>query len=65
MPQKPFEIYEEDFNKTVFDYLMFNNNVDTASLKEEIVNKVFYSSVIDSSEENFEIKIKKERDSDD
>ena len=26
MPQKPFEIFEEDFRKTAMDYLMFQHH---------------------------------------
>ena len=31
MPEKPFEIFEEDFTKTMMDYLMFKRTRSIAS----------------------------------
>ena len=46
MPMKEFEIYEEDFNKTVMDYLMFQQGIDVKTFQENLINKVMYSSSI-------------------
>ncbi len=65
MPQKEFSISEEDFNKTVFDYLMFNNNIDTAGIKDEIIDRVFYSASVEKGKDCYDIRIKKESNEDD
>lgn len=44
MPQPEFEIFEEDFIKTVMDYYMFEENIDVKSFSENITDKVLYSS---------------------
>lgn len=44
MPQPEFEIFEEDFIKTVMDYYMFEENIDVKSFSENITYKVLYSS---------------------
>ena len=43
---KEFEIYEEDFNKTVMDYLMFQQGIDVRVFQENLISKVMYSSSI-------------------
>ncbi len=42
---KPFEIYEEDFMKTVMDYLMFQEQIDVKEFKAHLADKVLYSEV--------------------
>ena len=51
MPEKPFEVYEEDFTKTMMDYLMFKQNIDVKEFSEALVRKVMYDSEV-SSEDN-------------
>ena len=51
MPEKPFEVYEEDFTKTMMDYLMFKQNIDVKEFSEALVKKVMYDSEV-SSEDN-------------
>ena len=46
MPEKTFTIKETDFKKTVLDYIMFKNGIDTKSFYESLLNKTLYSSVI-------------------
>ncbi len=46
MPQKPFEISEEDFRKTVIDYLMFQKGIDSKQFAEQLNPKVMYSSTV-------------------
>lgn len=44
MPEKPFEIYEEDFVKTVMDYEMFKRGIDVKEFNEKLLRKVLYDS---------------------
>ncbi len=55
--EKPFEIYEEDFTKTMLDYLMFKEGIDVKDFGEKLLNKVMYSSEIISDEESVSIKL--------
>ena len=57
MPQPEFEIYEEDFAKTVMDYLMFEQNIDVKRFSESLLNRVLYSSNIVADDENINIII--------
>ena len=57
----PFEVSEEDFVKTMIDYLMFKEEIDVKSLKESIVNKVIYLSNISSEDSHNTIDICIER----
>lgn len=41
--QPEFEIYEEDFRKTVFEYYCFQNGIDVKKYKEELVDAMLYS----------------------
>lgn len=59
--EEPFEAYEEDFIKTMADYLMFKEEIDVKALKEVIVNKVIYFSNISSDEKLNNITIDVER----
>lgn len=44
--QPEFEIYEEDFRKTIFEYYCFQNGIDVKKYKEELINKVLFNSII-------------------
>ena len=44
--QPEFEIFEEDFRKTIFEYYCFQNGIDVKKYKEELVDKILYSSII-------------------
>ena len=46
MPEKPFEIYEEDFIKTMMDYELFKQGIDAKEFGETLLQKVLYSSQI-------------------
>lgn len=46
MPEKEFEIYEEDFTKTMMDYLMFKEGIDVKEFSEKLIKKVLYNSKI-------------------
>ena len=60
MPKKPFEIYEEDFAKTVMDYLMFQQNIDVKAFSENIANKVLYASSVTQQNDQIQITIKQQ-----
>ena len=57
MPRKEFEIYEEDFAKTVMDYLMFQQHIDVKHFSESLLNRVLYSSSVNTVNDNINIKI--------
>ncbi len=57
MPEKPFEIFEEDFTKTIMDYLMFKENLDVKSFNEALVKKVLYNSIIGSTHDKVIISL--------
>lgn len=44
MPQKPFEIFEEDFRKTAMDYLMFQRDIDVKEFGERLLNNALYAN---------------------
>ena len=58
MPKAEFRIYEEDFAKTVMDYLMFERGVDTEELKNRLVDKILYSSKIQTKDDSVFISFK-------
>ena len=62
MPEKPFEIFEEDFTKTMMDYLMFQQNIDVKNFNEKLLQKVLYSGNISSDDNNVVISLKKDGD---
>lgn len=58
MPKPAFEICEEDFAKTVLDYLLFEQQIDPKQFADSITRKVLYSSTISKIEETVNINIK-------
>ena len=57
--QKPFEIYEEDFIKTLMDYELFTRGIDAKAFGENITQKVLYSSSVADGGDSVTISIKK------
>ena len=57
MPKKEFEISEKDFEKTVMDYLMFEEWIDVKEFKEELINKVMYNSEVEKKDDKVFISI--------
>ena len=51
MPEKEFEISEEDFTKTMMDYLMFKQSIDVKEFSEKLTNKVLYNSAVNSNDD--------------
>lgn len=63
VPAKPFEIFEEDFQKTALKYLLFKNGVGGVSeLTDAVVEAILYGSEITETERSILIEILKEVD---
>lgn len=60
MPEKPFEIFEEDFIKTMMDYELFKQGIDVKEFGENLLQRVLYSSQITQSNNNTIITLKGE-----
>ena len=58
MPEKAFEIYEEDFTKTVMDYIMYENKINVKEFTDNLIEKVTYSSDIKMKGNDSVINIK-------
>ena len=59
VPQKPFEIFEEDFRKTAMDYLMFQKGIDAKVFGEKLMTTAIYSSHVSSNENTVTISMQK------
>ena len=59
MPEKPFEIFEEDFRKTAMDYLMFKEGIDVKEFGEKLLNSAMYSSNIETKNNKICISLNK------
>ncbi len=57
-PDKPFEIYEEDFTKTVMDYLMFHQGIDVKEFSDALMKRVMYDSEVSSNEKAIVVALK-------
>ncbi|MBQ7765782.1 MAG: N-6 DNA methylase [Lachnospiraceae bacterium] len=58
-PEKPFEIFEEDFIKTVMDYEMYKNGIDVKAFQSNLLSKVLYSSeVLQNDDSSISILLK-------
>ena len=57
MPEKPFEISEEDFRKTAMDYICFKKGIDTKQFGEKLLNSTLYKSKVTSNGSSVNIKI--------
>lgn len=65
MPQKPFEIFEEDFHKTAMDYLMFQQDIDSKALGEKLLEMTLYSSRVNADGETVTVTMLKGDNDDD
>lgn len=61
MPEKPFEIYEEDFVKTMMDYEMYKRGINVKDFNEKLLQKVLYGSEISRNENGTSILMKGEK----
>ena len=59
LPQKPFEIYEEDFKKAALDYLMFKKGIESKEFEERLLYAAMYSSSIKSTDDKVVIALTK------
>ena len=59
MPTAPFEIFEEDFVKTMMDYEMFLRGIDVKEFNEKVMKSVLYSGIISEKENSVVIEIPK------
>ena len=59
MPEKPFEIFEEDFAKTMMDYEMFKQGIDVKEFNEQLLWKILYSSEVSDNENSTQICLSK------
>lgn len=57
MPQKPFEVFEEDFIKTLTDYEMYHRGIDPKEFNEAILSNVLYNSEVTQEDDALNIKI--------
>lgn len=60
MPEKPFEIFEEDFRKTAIDYLMFKKGINVKEFGEKLLNSAMYSSKVNYKDNKISILLSKE-----
>ena len=58
MPEKEFEIYEEDFSKTMMDYIMYQEGIDAKEFSDKLIEKVMYSSCVAEDGEDYVITLK-------
>lgn len=57
-PEKEFEIYEEDFTKTMMDYLMYEEGIDVKEFSDNLIEKVLYASCVAEDGENYVITLR-------
>ena len=57
-PEKEFEIYEEDFTKTMMDYIMYQEGIDVKEFSDKLIKKVMYSSFVAEDGEDYIITLK-------
>ena len=64
VPQKPFEIFEEDFRKTAMDYLMFQQSIDAKAFGEKLMTTAMYSSRVSADDDTVTVSMQKGGDGD-
>ncbi len=58
MPERPFEIFEEDFVKTMMDYEMYKRCIDVKEFNESLLNRVLYDSNVSMEQNGISIIVK-------
>lgn len=61
VPEKPFEIHEEDFVKAILNYELYKRGIDAKTFSETVLQKVLYSSSVTESKAAVSIVINKRR----
>ena len=59
VPEKPFEITDEDFYRTVFDYEAFKQGVDVKAMKSKLAEMSLYESDVIENGDNVSVAMKK------
>lgn len=59
MPKPEFEIFEEDFVKTIMDYQMFEQGIDVKEFGEKLLNNVMYNSEVSDDNGCINVRIGK------
>lgn len=57
MPEKPFEIFEEDFVKTMMDYEMFKQGIDAKEFGDQLLKQILYSSEVSENNDKTQITL--------
>ena len=57
-PENEFEIYEEDFTKTMMDYLMYEEGIDVKEFSDNLIEKVLYASCVAEDGKNYVITLR-------
>lgn len=58
MPEKPFEIYEEDFVKTMMDYELYKRGIDIKEFNDKLIQRILYSSDVSSDDKGTNVFLK-------
>ena len=59
MPEKSFEIFEEDFIRTMMDYELFKQGIDVKEFSDKLLQRVLYGSQIACNNEDIIITLKR------
>lgn len=59
VPEKPFEITDEDFYRTVFDYEAFKQGVDVKAMKNKLSEMALYNSDVQDNGDSVSVIMKK------
>lgn len=65
MPEKPFEISEEDFKKTAMDYICFKQEINSKEFGEKLLKATLYSSEVSTDNSVVSININRGEGNDD
>lgn len=58
-PQEPFSISEQDFKRTVLDFMLFENNIDKKEFEKVILESMLYDSRIEVGDSCISIAVDK------
>lgn len=57
MPERPFEIYDEDFVKILMDFEMFKQGIDVKEFNEQLMQHVLYKSEVSMIDDRVNITL--------
>ena len=60
VPEKPFEISDEDFYKTVFNYVAFKDGVGVKAMQSKLANMILYESKASENNDDISLTFKKD-----